>query len=104
MIAIRLVAMTFATTLVLASAAAAVDKPLAARELVVTNRRAPEDATKRRISWLVMDPDVVAPAPGGADDPRCIAAGGSGAGGTIRFFSDGSGGSFEDTGDITLPC
>jgi hypothetical protein len=84
--------------------AVAADTPLATTSLVVRNRPDPEDATARRITWTARDAAVVTSARGSAGDPRCTSAGGSGAGGTIRIFSDRSAGSTEDTGDVSLPC
>jgi cysteine-rich repeat protein len=93
-----------ATALLLAASAAATDVPLPARRVLITNGPLPGDAARRTISWLVTDPGVVAPLTGSAGDPRCVAAGGSGGGGTLRVFSDGAAGSTQDTGDIALPC
>src|SRR5262249_26973038 len=93
-----------ATALLLAATAAATDVTLPARRLRITNEPPPENPAKRTISWSVNDAGVVAPPMGSAGDPRCVAAGGSGDGGRVRFFSDGAGGSTEDTGDLALPC
>lgn len=93
-----------ATALLLAATAAATDVALPARRLRITNGPPPEDPAKRTISWSVTDAGVLAPPMGSAGDPRCVGAGGSGGGGTLRFFSDGAAGSTEDTGDLALPC
>jgi cysteine-rich repeat protein len=61
------------------------------------------DGPPARIVWNAKDTGVVTPVQGSAHDPRCAPAGG-GAGGVIRFFSDRSAGSTQDTGDIPLPC
>src|SRR5262249_7051314 len=82
----------------------AADVPVAGRALGIHNDPAPEDVTRRRITWSASDAGIVTGLPGSSGDPRCVGAGGSGSGGTIRFFSDRSAGSTEDTGDIALPC
>jgi cysteine-rich repeat protein len=89
--------------LVMASAelARAADTPIATTNLRVVDRTT--NASARRIVWHATDAGVIAGAQGSARDPRCAPTGG-GAGGVIRFFSDRSAGSVEDTGDILLPC
>jgi hypothetical protein len=79
------------------------DLLLLGRALTIKNKF-PDQPNRNRVAWVVKDPAVVAGAQGGADDPRCVAAGGSGAGGSIRIVSDGSGGSTQDTGTMPLPC
>jgi cysteine-rich repeat protein len=87
-----------------ARVAGATDVPLAGTALAVHNRPEPEDVSKRKITWVADDPAIATGARGSSDDPRCVGAGGGGAGGVLRFFSDRSADSTEDTGDIALPC
>jgi hypothetical protein len=76
---------------------------LSGQKLLIRNAL-PEDPERRKAVWVTKDRDVVSGARGTVDDPRCLPAGGGGAGGSIRFRSDGSGGSTQDTGEIPLPC
>ena len=84
--------------------AAAAPAPAAGKALSIRNRPAPEDVSKRKITWVAGDATIATGARGSGDDPRCVGAGGGGGGGGLRFFSDRSAGSIEDTGDIALPC
>ncbi len=43
----------------------------------------PDDPRKNRLTLVAEDPAIPQPLPGSADDPRCVADGGSGAGGRI---------------------
>jgi hypothetical protein len=90
--------------LVTARPVAAAETPVASTSLAIRNRPDPGDPSGRKIKWSVKDAAVVAGTRGTAGDPRCIGAGGGGAGGSIRVFSDRSESSTEDTGDISLPC
>jgi cysteine-rich repeat protein len=82
----------------------AADAPVATTSLSIRNRPEPEDPSARKLTWSAKDPSVVAGERGTVDDPRCIGAGGGGAGGSLRVFSDRSTSSTEDTGDLALPC
>src|SRR5262245_23731164 len=87
-----------------ALSAVAANVPVAGKAIAIRNRPAPEDVTRRKITWSVGDASVVAGTRGSTDDPRCVDAGGGRRGGSLRFFSDRSASSTEDTGDIALPC
>jgi 6-phosphogluconolactonase (cycloisomerase 2 family) len=68
-------------------------------------RDSADNPEKRKGKWLAIDANVVAPERDFANDPRCSHSQPDGTvNGTIRFFSDGSGGSMQDTGQIPLPC
>lgn len=87
-----------------APVAAAMAVGLAGKTIVVKDGPDPGDESKRKIKWISKDAAVIAPARGGSADPRCIADGGSGSGGQLRFRSDRSAASTEDTFRIALPC
>lgn len=73
--------------------------PIEGLKLVIRNQ-IPDDEFRNKITFYSRDSAVFTPAPGSADDPRCIPDGGSGAGGGLVVQSATSGEAFSQL----LPC
>jgi hypothetical protein len=76
---------------------------IAGKRLLIKNG-VPDDPRRNKGVWLAKDLAIVAPERGGADDPQCHGDAPGTIKASIRFFSDGSAGSTQDTGAIALPC
>ena len=94
-------ALVLAWAALLHNLAFAFELPVAGRKLLIRDH--PDDPARRKIVWAATDPAIIAGERGTDEDPRCAPEGGD-FGGSLRFFSNGTGESTQNTGRIPLPC
>lgn len=74
--------------------------PITSKKLKIKDR-VPDHPEKRKLQWVVKDPNITLPVPGSLSDPSCNGDPAGTVKASLRFFSDDSG---HDSGVIDLPC